>query len=57
MIIKQAIFPKATITWTENEVIVTLEGMQYVYVPTDKSELSRIYWEMVEIEKEFAEWS
>lgn len=57
MIVKQAIFPKATITWTENEVIVTLEGMQYVYVPTDKSELSRIYWEMVEIEKEFAEWS
>lgn len=57
MIIKQAIFPKSTITWTENEVIVSLEGMQYVYVPTDKSELSRIYWEMVEIEKEFAEWS
>lgn len=57
MIIKQAIFPKSTITWTENEVIVTLEDMQYVYVPTDKSELSRIYWEMVEIEKEFAEWS
>lgn len=57
MIVKQAIFPKATITWTENEAIVSLEGMQYVYVPTDKSELSRIYWEMVEIEKEFAEWS
>lgn len=57
MIVKQAIFPKATITWTENEVIVSLEGMQYVYVPTDKAELSRIYWEMVEIEKEFAEWS